>query len=73
MNRTLKFAGAAAVVLAALALATAYFYIPGGIRPSFEEGEIHVLLDSGGTMEFTWPEARLEGPAEHPETPEEAA
>ena len=57
MNRNLKLAGAAALVLAALALATAYFYIPGGVRPSFEEGTIQICLNQDGTMEFAWPEA----------------
>ena len=60
MNRNILLAGAAAVVLAALALATAYFYIPGGVRPSFGEGELHVSINADGTVELAWPEAALE-------------
>ena len=57
MKRKLIFAGAAALVLAALALATAYFYIPGA-RPTFDGGtEIHVCLNADGTVELSWPEA----------------
>lgn len=58
MSRKWILAGAAALVLAALA--TAYFYIPGGVRPSFEGG-IHVYLNEDGTVELSWPEARLDG------------
>ena len=66
MNRALKFTGAAALVLAALALATAYFYIPGGVRPGFEEGELRICLNADGTVELSWPKARL-GTAAPPE------
>lgn len=60
MNRKFILAGAAAFALAALALAAAYFYIPGGIRPSFEEGDVRVCLNEDGTILLDWPEARLE-------------
>ncbi|MCI8329687.1 MAG: SH3 domain-containing protein [Oscillibacter sp.] len=53
-RKSILFAGAA--ILAALALAAAYFYIPGE-RPSLGEGTVHVCLNSDGSMEFTWPEA----------------
>ncbi|MEY8386126.1 M15 family metallopeptidase [Oscillospiraceae bacterium 38-13] len=75
MSRKVLFAGAAAFVLAALALAAAYFYVPGGVRPSFGEGDIQVFLNSDGTIELSWPEAVLTVPAEGseaPENPEEA-
>ena len=62
MNRKLILAGAAAFVLAALALATAYLYIPGGVRPSFEEGDIRVFLNDGGIVELSWPAASLAAP-----------
>ena len=61
MNRKLIPAGAAILALAALALATAYFYIPGGVRPVFDEGVIRVCMNGDGTLELDWPEARLEG------------
>lgn len=60
MNRKFILAGAAAFALAALALAAAYFYIPGGVRPSFEEGDVRVCLNEDGTILLDWPEARLE-------------
>ena len=60
MNRKLILAGAAAFVLAALALATAYLYIPGGVRPSFSEGDVRVYLGDGGTVQLRWPQARVE-------------
>ena len=63
MSRKILLAGAAAVVLAALALAAAYFYIPGGGRPAFEEGDLRVLLNENGSMELTWPEAQPADPA----------
>ena len=50
MNRKFILAGAAAFALAALALAAAYFYIPGGVRPSFEEGDVRVCLNEDGTI-----------------------
>ena len=56
MKRTVLLAGAAAVVLAALALA--YFYIPGGVRPALQEGELRVCLNAGGSIELDWPEAQ---------------
>lgn len=56
MKRTVLFAGAAALVLAALAVATAYLYIPGE-RPAFDEGELHVCLNEDGTVALSWPEA----------------
>ena len=60
MNRKFILAGAAAFALAALALAAAYFYLPGGVRPSFEEGDVRVCLNEDGTILLDWPEARLE-------------
>ena len=54
MKRNTVLAGAAAFVLAALAVA--YFYIPGGLRPSFGEGDIRIYLNEDGTMELNWPE-----------------
>ena len=60
MNRKFILAGAAAFALAALALAAAYFYIPGGVRPSFEEGDLRVCLNEDGTILLDWPEARSE-------------
>ena len=59
-NRKFILAGAAAFALAALALAAAYFYIPGGVRPHFEEGDIRVCLNADGTILLDWPQARLE-------------
>ncbi len=58
MNRKLILAGAAAV-LAALALAVAYFYIPGGDRPMFEEEELRLCLNTDGSVKLEWPEAQL--------------
>ena len=60
MNRKFILAGAAAFALAALALAAAYFYIPGGVRPSFEEGDVRVCLNEDGTILLDWPEGRSE-------------
>lgn len=57
MNRKVLLAGAGAAVLAALALAAAFFYTPGNSRPSFGEGEIHVCLNKDGTVELAWSEA----------------
>lgn len=59
MKRKIILAGAAAVVLAALALTTAYFYIPGGDLPAFEDENIRVCLNDDGSMELVWPEALL--------------
>ena len=70
MMRKWILAGAAALVLAVLA--TAYFYIPGGVRPGFEEGDIRVCLNADGTVELSWPEARLDGPGS-PEAEAEGA
>ena len=56
MKRIWILAGAAALALAVLA--TAYFYIPGGVRPSFTGGDIRVCVNGDGTMELSWPEAR---------------
>lgn len=56
MKRKFLFAGAAALVLAALALAAAYFYIPGE-RPTFDGEEIRVCLNEDGAVELSWPEA----------------
>ncbi|MCI8970371.1 MAG: SH3 domain-containing protein [Oscillibacter sp.] len=74
-----------AAVLALAALTAAYFYIPSGVRPSFGEGDLRICLNGDGTASLSWPEARLEVPAEAPpeappgdgdalpeETPEEA-
>ena len=41
-------------------MAAAYFYIPGGVRPSFEEGDVRVCLNEDGTILLDWPEARSE-------------
>ena len=71
MYRKHILAGAAAFALAALALATAYFYIPGAVRPSFREGELQVFLNEGGAMELNWPKADLGGPAEDLASPPE--
>lgn len=57
MSRKIFLAGAAAAVLAALALAAAYFYIPGS-HPAFDEGDIRVCLNEDGTILLSWPEAR---------------
>ena len=59
MNRNIILAGAAAFALAALALAAAYFYIPGGVRPSFAEGDVRICLNDDGTLLLDWPEASL--------------
>ena len=67
MSRKWILAGAAALVLAALA--TAYFYIPGGVRPAFDEGDIRVCLNGDGTVELSWPEARAEASPENAEEP----
>lgn len=56
MKRIWILAGAAALALAVLA--AAYFYIPGGVRPSFTGGDIRVCVNEDGTMELSWPEAR---------------
>ena len=69
MNRNIILAGAAAFALAALALAAAYFYIPGGVRPSFEEGDVRVCLNDDGTILLDWPEA---SPAPLPEEGEDS-
>ena len=71
MYRKHILAGAAALALAALALATAYFYIPGAVRPSFREGELQVFLNEGGAMELNWPKAVLGGPTEDLVSPPE--
>nr|WP_325212460.1 M15 family metallopeptidase [uncultured Oscillibacter sp.] len=74
MNRKLILAGAAAFALAALALAAAYFYVPGGARPSFDEGDVRICLNGDGTMDLFWPEARLGGtPAEESAREDETA
>ena len=52
MKRIWILAGAAALALAVLA--TAYFYIPGGVRPSFTGGDIRVCVNGDGTMELSW-------------------
>ena len=62
MKRNTVLAGAAAFVLAALG--GAYFYIPGGLRPSFGEGDIRIYLNEDGTMELNWPEAKVGVPPE---------
>lgn len=71
MNRKTMILAGAAAVLAALALAAAYFYIPGGVRPAFDGEDIRVCLNENGSIELDWPEARLgdlpEDPAEVPE------
>ena len=56
MNRTIIAAGAAALALAVLA--AAYFYIPGGVRPGFAEGDVRVCLNEDGSAQLDWPEAR---------------
>ena len=58
MTRKIILAGAAAFALAALALTAAYFYIPGGARLVFGEGDIRICLNADGTAELDWPEAR---------------
>ena len=57
MTRKIILAGAAAFALAALALTAAYFYIPGGARLVFGEGDIRICLNADGTAELDWPEA----------------
>jgi len=44
-------------LLLALILAAACFLALGGRRPAFEQGELLVCADGGGTVELYWPEA----------------
>ena len=57
MTRKIILALAAAFALAAFALTAAYFYIPGGARLTFGEGDVHVCLNADGTVDLDWPEA----------------
>ncbi|WP_325228828.1 SH3 domain-containing protein, partial [Oscillibacter sp.] len=72
MRRKIILAGAAAFALAALALTAAYFYIPGGARLVFGEGDIRICLNADGTAELDWPEARPSSRAEPPDGGENA-
>jgi len=73
MKRKSILLGAAALVLAASALAAAWFYIPGEYRPCFEEDAlVRVCLNADGTIELDWPEARPQGAAAESRPEEDA-